>query len=134
MTQTSACTQTRVLVVEDNVITSQEISRQLSNLGYIFIENAYSGQEAIDLANQNHPDLILMDIHLGQGIDGTEAAERIWKSLKIPIVYLTAYTDPDTLQKAKLSEPFGYVMKPFDERTLYVAIETALCKHQAEAL
>ena len=125
---------TRVLIVEDNVITSQELSRQLMELGYTRIESAFSGLEAVEKAEQVHPDLVLMDIHLGVGIDGTEAAERIWRSLRIPIVYLTAYTDSETLRKAHVSEPFGYVLKPFDERTLYVAIETALAKHKADAL
>lgn len=126
--------QTHVLVVEDNVITSQEITRQLASLGYTHVDRAFSGLEAVEKANREHPDLVLMDIHLGEGINGAEAAERIWNSLRIPIVYLTAYTDAETLRKAHLSEPFGYVLKPFDERTLYVAIETALAKHQAESL
>ena len=134
MTHTAHDPDTRVLIVEDNVITSQEISRQLTNLGYTRIDCAFSGLEAVEKANQAHPDLVLMDIHLGKGINGTEAAERIWTSLRIPIVYLTAYTDSETMRKAHVSEPFGYVLKPFDERTLYVAIETALAKHKADAL
>ncbi len=134
MMDTTHCLQTRVLVVEDNVITSQEIARQLENLGYARIDTAFSGVEAIEKAAQGHPDLVLMDIHLGEGIDGTEAAECIWQSLRIPIVYLTAYTDSETLRKAHVSEPFGYVLKPFDERTLYVAIETALVRHRTESL
>ena len=124
--------QPRVLVVEDNVVTSREIVAQLHNLGYNLADIAYSGEEALYKVSQTHPDLILMDIRLGKGIDGTEAAEHIRNTWRIPIVYLTAYSDKETLQKAKITEPFGYIIKPFDERTLYVAIETALCKHKAE--
>ncbi len=84
MTHTAHNPDTRILIVEDNVITSQELSRQLMNLGYTRIESAFSGLEAVEKANQAHPDLVLMDIHLGEGIDGTEAAERIWNSTEVP--------------------------------------------------
>jgi PAS domain S-box-containing protein len=124
--------ETRILVVEDDVITSREITSRIQNLGYDLAETAFSGEEAIGKAEETHPDLVLMDIRLGTGMDGITAAEHIQTRFNIPVVYLTAYTDEGTLQKAKITEPFGYVTKPFNERALHVAIEMALYKHKTE--
>lgn len=124
--------QSRILVVEDNLVTSKEITSHLRHLGYHLAETAFSGEEAIHKTAVTHPDLVLMDIHLGEGMDGTEAADHIRRLYGTPVVYLTAYTDQETLERAKLAEPFGYILKPFDERTLHVAIEIALHKHRAE--
>ena len=91
-----------------------------------------SGEDAVRKAGENRPDLVLMDIMLKGEMNGTEAAEQIQDRFNIPVVYLTAYSDPTTLERAKVSEPFGYVLKPFEERELHLAIEMALYKHAAE--
>ncbi|NEQ15577.1 MAG: response regulator, partial [Moorea sp. SIO3E2] len=117
---------TRVLVVEDEVIVAKTIASQLKQLGYMVSATASSGSQAITKAAQTKPDLVLMDIFLKGKMDGITAARQIREHLRIPIVYLTAYGDEDTLQRAKVTQPFGYVTKPFNERDLRVAIEMAL--------
>ena len=89
-----------------------------------------SGELAIKQALEAHPDLILMDIHLKDDIDGITVAEMIHKQEPIPIIYLTAYADDVTLQRAKITEPFGYIIKPFEQRDLVTNIEISLYKHQ----
>ncbi|NEO35916.1 MAG: response regulator [Moorea sp. SIOASIH] len=123
---------TRVLVVEDEVIVAKTIASQLKQLGYMVSATASSGSQAITKAAQTKPDLVLMDIFLKGKMDGITAARQIREHLRIPIVYLTAYADEDTLQRAKVTQPFGYVTKPFNERDLRVAIEMALQQYQME--
>jgi signal transduction histidine kinase len=121
-----------ILVVEDSTIASRLITAQLSALGYL-THTAMSGKEAIAQASRLKPDLILMDIILGQGIDdGIDIAAQIQKLFKIPVIYLTGCDDEATLQRAKLTQPFGFIIKPCSERDLHVAIEIALYKHQIE--
>lgn len=122
----------RILVVEDEGIVAMEIKDRLEGLGYKVSELASSGEEAIQKAERVLPDLVLMDIILKGSMDGVEAAEKIRANLGIPVVYLTAYSDDSTLQRAKIAEPFGYILKPFDERELYSTIEMALYKHKME--
>ncbi|MGH8056619.1 MAG: ATP-binding protein [Candidatus Entotheonellia bacterium] len=124
--------QAQILVVEDESIVASDIRRRLTNLGYAVVGMAASAQEAIEKAAENHPDLVLMDIVLKGPTDGVEAAEYIRAHLDIPIVYLTAYADDRTLQRAKITEPFGYILKPFEERDLHISIQMALYKHQME--
>ena len=124
---------TKILVVEDEAITAEVIADQLEALGYAVTGTASSAGQAIASIAQTPPDLVLMDINLGRGeIDGITIAARIREQFKIPVVYLTAYSDDATLERAKVTEPFGYILKPFNERDLRVAIETALYKHQME--
>ncbi|NEO31425.1 MAG: response regulator [Symploca sp. SIO3C6] len=124
----------KVLVVEDEAITAEVIAEQLDELGYIVTEIVSSGTEAIASALRNPPNLVLMDIRLQAGdIDGITAASRIREKLKLPVVYLSAYSDDATLERAKLTEPFGYILKPFKEGDLRVTIETALHKHRRES-
>ncbi len=122
----------KILVVEDEAIEALDIQRRLSGLGYIVPEIAFSAQEAVEKSETIRPDLVLMDIMLHGGIDGITAAEEIRSRLDIPVIYLTAYSDDDTLQRAKISEPYGYIVKPFNERELYVTIDIALYKHKTE--
>jgi PAS domain S-box-containing protein len=122
----------KILVVEDEGIIAQDIKNCLENLGYSVPEVVYTGQEAIEKAEKLHPDLVLMDIVLKGEIDGIETASEIRSRYNIPIVYLTAYEDDKTLKRAKLTEPFGYILKPFEERYLRSSIEMALYKHQME--
>jgi len=123
---------TQVLIVEDEAIMAMTLERKLQKLGYGVSAKVGSGEEAIQTAVQNRPDLVLMDIKLNGHIDGIETAEQLRSRFDIPIVYLTAYTDNSTLQRAKITEPFGYLLKPFHERELQAIVETALYKHQME--
>ena len=122
----------QVLVVEDASIIAKDIQDILRRLGYAVPVVVSSGEKAIQKAAEMHPDLVLMDIMLKGDMDGVEAAQQIRDRFHIPVVYLTAYADEDTLQRAKIAEPFGYILKPFEERELHAAIEMALYKHKAE--
>ena len=122
----------KIMVVEDSIVVSRDIQARLANLGYGVAATAVTGQEAIDRAEETRPDLILMDINLKGPMDGVEATEHIHQRLDIPIVYLTAQSDEGTLKRAKLTGPFGYLLKPFDERDLHTTIEIALYKHESQ--
>ncbi len=121
-----------ILIVEDERITAKSITKQLKGLGYEVTGLASTGEEAIMLSTENRPDLILMDIHLGSGMDGVETAKAIRDRFRIPVVFLTAHSDGTTLQRAKLTEPFGYILKPFEDRELHTAIEIGLYKSRME--
>ena len=125
-------TTVRILVVEDENIVALDIKNQLSRLGYIVVGIASTGEEAIYKAQQTVPDLILMDIQLRGGMDGVTAAAHIQKEINIPIVYLTAHIDNLTFQRAKITGPSGYLLKPFDQRELQIVIEITVYKHQME--
>jgi len=119
-------TPARLLVVEDEVIVAMEIADRLQTLGYEVIETVTTGEAALDCAEAQEPDLVLMDIMLDGALDGIETAERLQDAINVPIVFLTAYSDDSTLERAKATTPFGYIVKPFEERELYAAIEVAL--------
>lgn len=123
---------TSVLVVEDESIVAKDIQHSLKKLGYSVPSVENSGEDAIDAAGQYRPDLILMDIMLKGEISGIEAAEQIKNRYQIPIIFLTAYADESTLSKAKVTEPYGYIIKPFKEIDLHTSIEMALYKHGKE--
>jgi response regulator RpfG family c-di-GMP phosphodiesterase len=118
----------RILVVEDESLVAKDIQNMLISLGYEVIDVVSTGEEAIRLAESTSPDLVLLDIVLKGEIDGIVAAEKIWERFAIPVVYLTAYADENTLQRAKVTEPFGYILKPFDQRELQTTIEMAFYK------
>lgn len=111
-------TTTNILVVEDERIIAKGIEKRLKGLGYDVVGLVSTGEEAVQKATELRPDLILMDIRLGPGMDGVEAANLIRTRFSIPIVYLTAYSDNATLQRAKVTEPFGYVLKPYEDKDL----------------
>jgi len=119
----------RVLVVEDGLIVAEDTRRRLEALGYNVVGVVGTGEGAIHLAGEQHPDVILMDVHLHGTIDGIQAAKVIRKTLDIPVVFVTAYSDDKTLQRAKAAYPFGYVIKPFEPRELRTTIEIALHIH-----
>jgi len=121
-----------ILVVEDESSVAETIEITLEELGYAIPGVASSGEEAIKKVGQVHPDLVLMDIRLGEGMDGVQAAEEISAYFDIPVVYLTGFADDETLQRAKVTEPYGYILKPFQERDLETTIEIALYKHKVE--
>jgi PAS domain S-box-containing protein len=123
---------TRILIVEDERIVARDIQTQLTRLGYAVVGTTRFGEQAVQLATELNPDLVLMDIRLEGAVDGIAAAQEIRNRLQVPVVYLTAYADEETLQRARVTEPFGYILKPFEERELRTVIEMALYKHQAE--
>ncbi|SDL15459.1 Signal transduction histidine kinase [Maridesulfovibrio ferrireducens] len=122
----------KILVVDDERIVNLDIQGTLKRLGYGVVGEAVSGLEAISKVEKLNPDLVLMDIKLHGKMDGVEAANIIIKTYDIPIIFLTAYSDETTLNRAKLSGPYGYLLKPFEERDLRSAIEVALYKHGME--
>ena len=122
----------KILIVEDEVIVARNIANQLNQLGYIVTGKVSSGQAAINQAADSKPDLILMDIIIKGDMDGITTANHIHKELDIPIIFLTAYGDEQTLERAKVTQPFGYIVKPFTIRDLRIAIEIALVKHKLE--
>jgi len=123
----------KILIVEDEKIVARDIQKSVEIMGYFVCAIASSGEEAVQKAGETRPDLTLMDIVLKGEMDGIKAAEQINALFKIPIVYLTAYDDEDILQRAKITTPYGYITKPFNDRELRIAIEIALYKNQAEA-
>jgi PAS domain S-box-containing protein len=130
--KSSTGSRTKILVVEDELIIAKGIEKRLMALGYAVAGTVASGEEALAKVIETAPDLLLMDIHLQGNMDGVETAEKIRSVADIPVIYLTAYADPDSLSRAKLTEPFGYIVKPFQDHTLRSAIEMALYKHQME--
>jgi CheY-like chemotaxis protein len=122
----------RILIVEDEGIVSLHIKQALENLGYEVAGVTNSGDEAIIKATEIRPDLVLMDIVLKGAVDGIDAAEKIRAIVNIPVVYLTAHADEATLKRAKTTAPFGYIVKPFRERDLHIAIEFAIYKSKME--
>ncbi len=122
----------RVLIVEDESITALHIKTILAREGYDVPAIISTGDEAIELAAELNLDLVLMDIRLRGTIDGIEAAETIRRVYDLPVIYLTAYADPETSRRARLTDPHGYLLKPFDERELLIAVDIALYRHQME--
>ena len=125
--------QTNVLVVEDESIVSKDIQHSLKKLGYNVVGAASSGEQAVKLAVETMPDIILMDIMLKGEMNGIEAATQIRSETNIPVIFLTAYADESTLNKAKVTQPYGYIIKPFKEIDIHTSIEMALYKHKKEA-
>lgn len=123
----------KILIAEDEYIIAVDLKKTLEKLGYIVTAYVAKGQDVITHAETDNPDLIIMDIMLEGEMNGIQAAEAIKKKFDIPIVYLTAFTDENTLQKAKITEPVGYIHKPFEERSLHSAIEIALYKYEMES-
>ncbi len=125
--------ETKILIVEDEAIVAEDIRNTLQNLGYTIYAVVPSGEEAITKIEEDKPDLVLMDVVLKGNMDGIEAASQIHSRFNIPVVYLTAFTDKKTIERAKLTEPFGYIVKPFEDRELHSTVEMALYKHKIES-
>ena len=121
-----------ILVVEDESIVGKDIQNRLKNLGYAVTAVVPSGEKALKEIEIKKPDLILMDIMLKGEMNGVEAASIIKEKYDIPVVFLTAYADDNTLSKAKLAEPYGYIIKPFKEKELQTTIEVALYKQEKD--
>lgn len=122
----------QILVVEDESIIARDLQKNLQRLGYEVPAIAFSSEDALQAVSHHLPDLVLMDINLGAGGDGIETAKTMRDQFNIPVVFLTAYADQNTLQRAKLTQPFGYLIKPFEERELLTTIEMALHNHEME--
>ncbi|MBN1350230.1 PAS domain S-box protein [candidate division KSB1 bacterium] len=122
----------KILIVEDEKVVAMDIQNTVKTIGYEVAATVSVGEEAIRKAEESRPDLVLMDIVLRGEMDGIRTAEKIRQQFDIPVVYLTAYGDENTFSKAKISKPFGYILKPFDERELHINIEIALYRHQME--
>ncbi len=132
-TERDALLHARILIVEDEGIVAKDLQNSLRALGYGICGTSPTGVDAIAKAKSLRPDLILMDIRLRGQMDGIEAARQIHQFLDVPIVFLTAYADPDTLMRAADVGPYAYVLKPFEDRELQVTLMMAMCKHRADA-
>lgn len=123
---------TSIILVEDEIIVAADVKNRLENMGYSVLGIFDTGEEAIEKVGELKPNLVLMDIVLKGEMDGIDAALKIRELFNIPIIYLTAYSYEKTLERAKITEPFGYVLKPFEDREIQSAIEMAIYKHQME--
>jgi len=119
----------RVLIVEDEFAVAMELEDHLEAMGYTVIDHVMTGAEAVERAEQADPTLVLMDVRLDGPMDGVEAALRIRASRSLPVVFVTAYSDDDTLERATETTPYGYIVKPFDRRELYATLEVARRTH-----
>ncbi len=124
---------TTILIVEDETVVARDIWAQLTELGYEPVAHATQGVDAIRLAGQLRPGLVLMDIGLAGDMDGIACAQVIRSQFALPVVFLTAFAADDVLERAKLTEPFGYILKPFSQREVRTVVEMALYKHQSES-
>ena len=122
----------KIMVVEDEWVVADQLCRNLKDLGYTVCRPASTGDEAIRNAEADRPDLILMDIVLKGKMDGIEAVARINSQFNIPVLYLTAYTNQEYIERAKQTNPFGYLVKPFNGKELHATIEMALHKHRVD--
>ena len=121
-----------ILIVEDERITGLDIRRTVQQLGHEPIGPVVSGEDAVTNALALRPDVVLMDIHLKGPMDGIQAAEAIRSKHLCPVIYVTAHSDQATLERAKVTDPFGWILKPIDEQELRTAIEMALDRHRTE--
>ena len=122
----------QILVVEDELILAETIRNNLMILGYRVPDAVITGEEAVQQAGRLLPDLVLMDIKLQGEMDGIEASEQIWARFNIPVIYLTAFSDDIILQRAKITAPYGYIIKPAETRELHATVEMALSRHHLE--
>ncbi len=124
----------RVLVVDDDELTAADVKDKLEKLGRYFVcSTASTGRDAVEEAKFCGPDIVLMDIVLEGEMDGIEAAAEIQSKFNIPVIYLTAFSGEEKLSRAKITEPFAYLIKPFNERELHACMEMAIYRHKAEA-
>ena len=124
--------QSKILIVEDNRIVARDIQQQLARIGHVAVGITARGEDVATLVLENRPDLVLMDIRLEGKLDGIDVAHQIHERLGIPVIFLTAYADEETVRRARVTEPFGYLLKPFEDSQLRTTIEMALYKHAAE--
>lgn len=123
---------TKILIVEDEIIVAENLKQRLIDLDYQVLDIVSYGEKAIPKVDELEPDLILMDIRLKGAMLGTEAAEKIHNTHNIPIIFVTSHVDSETLKKAKITEPFGYIVKPYRTKELHSSIEMAMYKHRLD--
>jgi len=121
-----------IFIVEDESIVAKDIQNSLTKLGYNVVGFANNGLDAIEKITELKPDLVLMDIMIKGSMTGIEVSEKIKETMNIPVIFLTAYADEGTLSRAKITEPYGYILKPFKEIDLHSTIEMAVYKHQKD--
>lgn len=126
--------QAKILIVDDEVGVAEAIKRQLRALGYLVVGVVSTGNDAVQSAGDHRPDLILMDIKLKGSMDGIEAARTIRSRYAIPVIYLTAFSDEETLERARATLPLAYLIKPFVSSDLRVAVEVALFRHRVSGM
>jgi DNA-binding LytR/AlgR family response regulator len=122
-----------IFIVEDESIVAKDIQNSLTKLGYNVVGFANNGKDAIERITELSPDLVLMDIMIKGTLTGIDVSEKIKEKMNIPVIFLTAYADEGTLSRAKITEPYGYILKPFKEIDLHSTIEMAFYKHQKDA-
>ena len=122
----------KILIVDDEAVIALRLQKRLAEMGYEVPEIAFSGEEVVEKAGRLKPDLILMDVMMPGKLDGIDAAKKIKAEFNIPVVFLTAFSEDHIVEKAKLAEPFGYILKPFQDREIKAAIEVSLCKKEME--
>jgi CheY-like chemotaxis protein len=122
----------RILIVEDECVVALAIRAQLTGMGFEVVETCCNGGDAVLRAAELTPDLVLMDIRLEGEMNGVDAAIKMRAAQDVPVIFLTAYSDEATLENAKLAEPMGYLVKPFDDRALRTTIEVSLHKHRLD--
>jgi CheY-like chemotaxis protein len=120
----------RIFIVEDEIITAKAIEESLKDLGYIVVGSTASGEEAVIKACELVPDLILVDVKLKGQMDGVSVTQRLRTLLDVPVIYLTAHSDEQTVRRALHSRPYGFLVKPFQENELDDAIQAALVQHR----
>lgn len=122
----------KILLVEDEAIIAMDLQSSLESQGYIVIDHLTRGEDVMGSLNNNRPDIILMDIKLEGEVDGVETAQMIYENYDIPVIFITSYSNKSIIERAKKTNPFGYIVKPFEDRELYTNIELAIFKHDAE--
>ena len=121
-----------IIIVEDEIIVAADLKGRLENLGYNIVGISSTGCDAIKKTGETNPDLVLMDIMIKGDMDGIETAQKIRDLYDVPVIYLTAYFDDEILNRAKITEPFGYILKPFEDLRIQSAIEMAVYNHHME--
>lgn len=122
----------RILIVEDEIILGMSMKQELMNMNYNIVDVVDTGEKSLKSANELKPDLILMDVTLKGEMDGIKSAKQINENLDIPIIYMTAYTNDDVLNRVKKTKFYGYIHKPFSEKEVNTTIQTAISKHKSE--
>lgn len=123
---------TKLLIVEDNPIVAEDLKTKLIHLGYDITATAYSGEQALESVEHQKPDIALMDIRLGDGMNGIDTALKLKRLHAVSVIYLTAHADDDTISQAKFTEPYGYIVKPFDDKEIKSVIEIAVFRQQSD--
>jgi PAS domain S-box-containing protein len=122
----------RILIAEDESLVALDLKNRVEQMGYEVCSVVARGEDAVDQYSEHRPNLVLMDIQLDGILSGTQAAQKIQKIAQIPIIFLTAFSDDQTLNEAQIASPSGYLLKPVDDRSLFINIETALFRHYVE--